>query len=151
MSTKTHYEKGTLTVTRIFDAPREDVFDAWIETSKVELWWGCADTTKVKSQIEPRVGGKYFHLMTIKDGGDFPSDGLITAFDPPAKLAYTVNGPEPGPGMSVTVEFSSLGDQTEVRLTHSGLPDELSEIVAGGWSAAFGKLDLFLIEDAEAA
>ena len=151
MTTETRFENGILTVTRTFDAPRKDVFDAWIETSKVQLWWGCGDTTKVVSEIEPKVGGKYFHMMTIKGAGEFPMNGLITEFDPPSRLAYTVNSPVDGPGMSVIVDFTEQDNQTEVCLTHQNIPQDFSGIVQGGWTAAFDKLDRFLLGNAEAA
>ena len=151
MSTKTSFENGQLTVTRVYDAPRDAVFDAWIETSKVEKWWGCADTTQVTSTVEPRVGGKYCHLMTIKDAGEFPMNAVITDYDPPALLAYEVAGMQPGQTMTVRVEFMERDGQTEVRLTHDNIPTEFGEIITGGWSAAFDKLDGFLVAEAAAA
>ena len=156
MSTEVHYENGTLTVTRTFDAPREAVFEAWIETSKVEKWWGCSMTTSVKSEIEPKVGGKYNHLMTIEGVGDYPMVCKITAYEPPELFAYedvspnAANSEGAGP-MRVTVSFISHGSQTEVRLVHENLPENFSEMVKGGWTAAFGKLhDLLLSETAGA-
>ena len=151
MSTKTTYENGRLTVARVYDAPREEVFEAWIETAKVEKWWGCADTTKVKSEVEPRVGGKYCHLMTIREVGDYPMNAVITEYDPPALLAYELEGMAPGQTMTVRVVFTEIGDQTEVRLTHDNLPTEMGDMVSAGWTASFGKLDRFLIDEAAAA
>jgi len=42
--------------------------------------------------------------------------------------------------MLVTVEFQAQGNQTKVKLVHSNLPDTLSDIVKGGWTAALRKL-----------
>ena len=58
MTTETKFEDGKLIVTRTYSAPKEAVFEAWVETNKVEKWWGCAQCTSVRSEIEPRVGGK---------------------------------------------------------------------------------------------
>ena len=68
MTTNTTFENGDLIVTRIFKAPIEEVFDAWIETSKIKRWWGCAQCTDVRHEVEPKVGGKYNRHMTIKTG-----------------------------------------------------------------------------------
>ncbi|MEM8883338.1 MAG: SRPBCC domain-containing protein [Planctomycetota bacterium] len=153
MSTDIQFEDGNLIVTRIYDAPREAVFEAWVETSKVEQWWGCAQTTAVRSEIEPRVGGKYNHLMTLEGVGDVPSVSVLVAFDPPERIAFESPSPAgPDATMTVTVEFTDLGDgRTQVRLTHAGIPDmrvdgdiELREIIRTGWTAAFGKLAEFL-------
>ena len=68
MSTDIQFEGDTLTLTRVYDAPREEVFDAWVAVNKVEKWWGCRQTTKVQSQIEPRVGGH----RTLKGPAEIP-------------------------------------------------------------------------------
>ena len=151
MSNDISYENGRLVVTRVFNAPREAVFNAWIETSKVELWWGCEDATKVKSEIEPRLGGKYEHLMALKNGGDYPHCGIITEFEPPAFLAYDLVDPFQDEKMTVRVEFIEQGSCTKVRLTQDNLPDAYSEFVMVGWSEGFEKLDRLLIEEAVAS
>lgn len=148
MSSTINYENGRLTVTRIFNAPREAVFDAWIKTSKVELWWGCEDATNVQSEIEPRLGGKFSHLMTLKNVGDYLHYGRITEYDPPALLSYELVDPFQDDTMMVRVEFIELGTQTKVHLTQDNLPDSYSEFVIAGWSAGFDKLASFLVKEA---
>ncbi len=143
--TKTTLEGDTLTVTRIYGSPIEEVFDAWIETSKIKQWWGCAECTDVRSEVEPRVGGKYNHHMTINNEHDAPSFATLVEYDPPRKLAYRAVEDD---GMLVTVNFSAVDGGTLVVLTHAGIPDmrvegdeELRNIVRAGWTAAFSKLD----------
>ncbi len=152
MSTDVKFEDGNLIVSRVYDAPREDVFDAWFETSKVQQWWGCADCTAVRSEVEPRVGGQYNHHMTIAGAGEVPGFATLTEYDPPARLAFASVGPGgTDDGMTVSVDFTEVDGGTLVRLVHAGIPDmrvegdvELREIVRGGWTAAFGKLGSFL-------
>lgn len=149
MTTETKFEDGNLIVTRTYDAPRELVFEAWVETSKIQQWWGCAACTSVRSEVEPKVGGAYNHHMTIEGAGEVPGFGTLTEFDPPARLAYRGGDDDP---MTVAVDFVEVGDgKTLVRLVHSGIPDmrvegdcELREIVREGWTAAFGKLGTFM-------
>lgn len=145
MSTDIRFEDGKLFVTRVYAAPREAVFEAWVETSQVQQWWGCAQTTEVVSEIEPKVGGKYNHLMTIEGAGTFPGLSRFTEYDPPARLAYASEGSEVAPAMQVKVDFLEHPDGTEVRLVHEGLPEDLLQYVQPGWTAAFGKLDTFLL------
>lgn len=151
METHTSFESGTLTVTRIYDAPREAVFDAWIETSKTEQWWGCGDTTHVKSEIEPKVGGKYIHEMTIRNVGMHAVNGMLTAYEPPELLCYTMAGPTPKDNMDVRVVFTERDGMTEVHLTQTKVPEGLDAIVTAGWTAAFAKLAVFLIRAVNAA
>lgn len=151
MSTETRLENGNLIVTRVYAAPRELVFEAWVETSKVQQWWGCAQCTNVRSEIEPRVGGQYNHHMTIQ-GAEIPGLATLVEYDPPNRLAYESSLPhDENANMRVTVDFLETKDGTKVQLVHSGIPDikvdgdmELRVIVREGWTAAFGKLDTFL-------
>lgn len=140
MTTETHVENGTLTVRRIYDAPQAEVFDAWIDAAKTTHWWGCGQTERVASRIEPRVGGAYYHLMSLRDVGDHPIDGTITEFDPPRALAYTMPGMESGEVMAVRVTFEPAEAGTRVTLTQSKLDETLKDVVAAGWAASFERL-----------
>ncbi len=147
MSSDVSYENGRLTVIRTFDAPREAVFDAWIETSKVQLWWGCAYAIQVQSEIEPTVGGKFNHLMKLKEVGDYLHKGVITAYEPPALLAYDLYDGFNHERMPVRVEFIEEGLGTKVCLTQENLPDSYSQFVKVGWSAGFEKLSEILEQE----
>lgn len=141
MSTEIRFENGKLYVTRQYDAAPQDVFDAWIETSKIEKWWGCAQTTAVESEIEPKLGGKFNHMMTIEGAGQFPQQSCFTEFDPPNRLVYLTEATDMSPEMTVSVDFVPVQGGTRVTLVHEGIPGEFTEFVRGGWTAAFGKLD----------
>lgn len=148
MSGKVSYENGRLTIIRTFNAPREAVFNAWIETSKVELWWGCGIATKVRSEIEPRVGGKFAHLMTLKDIGDYEHVGFITEYEPPALLAYDLKDAFHDKTMRVRVKFSESEGVTTVRLTQDNLLDMYSQFVMAGWTGGLEKLAHVLAAEA---
>ncbi|MEL7447836.1 MAG: SRPBCC domain-containing protein [Pseudomonadota bacterium] len=149
MTTDVRFEGGSLIVTRVYAARIEDVFEAWIETSKVQQWWGCAECTKVKSDVEARVGGKYNHDMTIEnEHGTFevPGSSVITEYDPPHRLAYTST--DDADPMVVTVTFETVEGGTRVVMVQSNIPDikvqgdvPLREIVQAGWLASLEKLD----------
>ncbi|MDJ0757088.1 MAG: SRPBCC domain-containing protein [Ardenticatenaceae bacterium] len=144
MSAEVSYENGKLVVKRLFAAPRQAVFDAWIQTSKVELWWGCGYAIEVKSKIEPQIGGKYQHLMTLRDVGEYPHFGVIKEYEPPALLAYELFDPDRDETMYVRVVFAEEGDHTAVCLTQDNLPDAYSEFVMAGWSSSFEGLAYLL-------
>ena len=153
MSTEVKFEDGKLIVSRTYAAPRDAVFDAWFETSKLRQWWGCAECTGVRSEVERKVGGAYNHHMTIEGvPEEVPGYATLTEYDPPARLAYSSPSPAgTGEMMVVSVDFTEVEGGTHVRLVHAGIPDmqvpgdvELREIIRTGWSAAFQKLDGFL-------
>ena len=155
MTTDIKFEDGNLIVSRVYDAPRDLVFEAWIETDKLQKWWGCAQCVGVRSEVEPKVGGKYNHHMMIEGvEQEVPGHATFVEFDPPSKLAYQTPLPnDPNTIMLVSVEFTEVANGTKVVLTHSGIPDmkvegdfDLREIVKGGWTAAFEKLgNLFAV------
>ena len=144
---KTEINGNDVTFTRRLKAKRERVFDAWTDPRKVESWWGCAQTTSVRSTIELHVGGRYHHDMTLEGGHEYPVAGIIDELIIPEKLVYTVQC-EPMEGfkmpaqITTTVLFIEDGDETEIRLTMSDIADSgLKDIVGGGWAAAFEKLE----------
>ncbi len=140
MSHSASYEDGHLIITRIFDAPRPLVFDAWIKKSLVQLWWGCGYATNVESEIDSKVGGHYSHTMTLQEIGDYEHKGYITEYEPPELLAYRLTDSYHNSVMMVRIEFIAQNSQTLVRLTQSNLPDAYSEYVMAGWLAGFEKL-----------
>ena len=149
MDTEFKFEDGKLYATRVYPASRELVFEAWVETSKIRQWWGCAECVSVRSEVEPKVGGKYNHHMTLEGIGEVPGHGTLLEFDPPRLLVYETALPtDPNVKMQVRVEFTEVEGGTQVQLTQSGIPDiriegdfELREIIQGGWTAALEKLN----------
>ncbi len=143
MTTRTQIDKDTLTVERIYDAGQADVFDAWMDATKTAHWWGCQNTSKVQSTIDPQEGGAYQHLMHIEGVGEYLINGVLLEVRPPESLAYTLPAEGPIPAMTVKVTFTPLGDQTRVVLVQSPLPPVLQDTVAAGWTASFDRLSDF--------
>jgi uncharacterized protein YndB with AHSA1/START domain len=48
-----------LVMTRIFDAPRELVFEAFTDPSHLMKWWGPHGCTVISCEADPRVGGTW--------------------------------------------------------------------------------------------
>lgn len=144
MNSRMSYENEFLTITRRFDAPIEEVFDSWIETSKVQLWWGCGDAESVESEIDARVGGKYLHKLMLKDTGEYRHNGIITEYEPPKLLAYRLHDRFHDNAMTVRVEFRQDDTATIVCLTQDNLPKIYSQFVLAGWADGLEKLNTFL-------
>jgi uncharacterized protein YndB with AHSA1/START domain len=58
-------------ITRIFEAPRAEVFRAWTEPDEVAKWYGPEhfDTPREKVHIDLRVGGRYELTMVERSSG----------------------------------------------------------------------------------
>lgn len=55
-------------ISRIFDAPREIVFDAFTKPEDMKKWWGPKGFTVISSKMDLRVGGTYHYGMRAPDG-----------------------------------------------------------------------------------
>ena len=71
MTKSTGNETERMTVTRVFDAPRELVWKAWTEPEYVMQWWGPKGFTSPVCQMDFRVGGKSLCCMKSPDGQEF--------------------------------------------------------------------------------
>ncbi len=141
---ETNFENDVLTVTRLYNASRADVFDAWMNAEKMNQWYGPNGTIGVKSTIEARVGGLYAHEMTFESGKTHTSEGTIVEYDPPDVFAYKSSGPGQGMEMIIRIEFIKQGNDTLVRLTHKGISEQAAQFVTPAWAGAFDKLADFL-------
>ena len=147
MTTKT--KNDTLEVTRLFKAPRERVFSVFTSAESIPQWFGCKG--KIAScTADFRVGGTYHIEARAPEGGETMTvTGVYREITPPAKISYTwkyESDEDWGDCESVvTVEFKAVGDQTEIRLTHTGFPSAESKDNHGyGWTACMDKLDSFI-------
>jgi uncharacterized protein YndB with AHSA1/START domain len=97
MTTKFTYraEGRTLTLERVFDAPRDLVFSMWIDGEKLKEWWiPGPGWTLPFSDMDFTVGGKWHYMMKGPDDGsdyaNMESWGVMTyiEIDPPSKIVY---------------------------------------------------------------
>ena len=137
---------STLSISRIFAAPRELVFQAWTEPERLRKWWRVqADYTTPIAEVDLRVGGKYRLGMQAPDNEHpFVVGGTYREVLPMERLVYTwvwENDSEEGDSdfrpaeTLVTVEFRDVGDKTEVVLTHEFFPDDdMKDQHGHGWN-----------------
>ncbi len=142
-----------LTLTRVFDAPRELVFKAWTDEKLLAKWWGPKGFTNPVSELEPRPGGSINIVMEdaeglIKKGSRYPMTGTYQVVDEPSRLVYTsealMNG-KPIIETTVTVTFEAQGDKTKMTLhvlvTHATPEAEMPlRGMEMGWSQSLDKL-----------
>ena len=78
-----------IVLTRVFNAPRRLVFEAWTNPEHVKQWYGCSIMTMLICEIDLRVGGAYRHVMRDPGGMDHTMQGVYREITPPARLVYT--------------------------------------------------------------
>jgi uncharacterized protein YndB with AHSA1/START domain len=68
MTKNTANKHERMTITRVFDAPRELVWKAWTEAKYIMQWWGPKGFTSPVCKMDFRVGGKLLCCMRSPDG-----------------------------------------------------------------------------------
>ena len=92
-------------------------------------------------EFDPRPGGLY----KINVGGEHPALGEFVEVTPNEKVVFTFGWNEPGhpiPAGSTKVAITLIpeGDETLVRLVHSGLPDDAISDHEEGWQHFLDRL-----------
>ena len=124
-----------ITVTRVFDAPREMVFKAWTDPDHVAAWFGPAGfvTPRDSVDIELRVGGR-FDLSMVRDGAERRLHYEIVELVEPELLVLKSDA-------TVTrVELEDDGGRTRMTLTDGPYPEDVGRGAGAGWESAFDKL-----------
>lgn len=105
-----------ISVTRVFDAPRELVWKVWTEPNHIALWWGPNGFTNSVESMDVSVGGKWKYIMHGPDGVDWPN--LITYLEvkKPELLAYMHGDFDQPDQFRVTVKFESVGEKTKIHM-----------------------------------
>jgi len=90
MTNDTANEKDRMVITRIFDAPRALVWEAWTNPKYVMQWWGPKGFTAPVCKIDFRVGGKFLCCMRSPDGQEGWNGGIYHEIIPHEKIVYSL-------------------------------------------------------------
>ena len=154
-SARVSTEEQALVIERVFDAPRELVWQAWTEPEHFMRWYGPKGFTVPTCEIDFRVGGRRLIGMRSPDGQEYWTAGVYLEIVPPERFVATeafsdehgnVVSP-PGDGvpveMTITVTLEDLGDgKTKLTLRHAGWADDsMAAGASAAWNEAFNKLE----------
>lgn len=114
----TDEEARSIVASRIYDAPRELVFDAWTDPKHISEWWGPYGFSTTTSAFDLRPGGEWRFVMHGPDGADYGNKVVFMEVVRPERLVYDHGGTD---GVNpvrfrVTVTFEEVGDDTRVTL-----------------------------------
>jgi uncharacterized protein YndB with AHSA1/START domain len=141
----TEMETRNVVVTRTFDAPVEEVWNAWSEPEYVMRWWGPSGFTSPSARMDFREGGKSLVCMKAPEeywGQEMYNTWTYSKIEPHRSIEFILNfsdrdgtklHPENigiGPGVPEDVPhvitFKPLGDhKTEITVTEYGYTSEV--------------------------
>ncbi|MER6106253.1 SRPBCC domain-containing protein [Streptomyces sp. NPDC001832] len=133
-------------ITRILDAPRELVFEAWTTPEHFATWYGGdAEVPLDRVSMDVRPGGTW-SLVIVVPGTEMPFHGVYREVVAPERLVFTLKdatAPADIEGEIVTVTFTDRGDKsTEMLFEQRGgnLTAEQYAAAEDGWEAFFDAL-----------
>jgi len=148
-----------LVIERVFDAPRERVFDVFTQPEHVEKWWGPKGVSNTVAEFEARPGGKIFIAERALDGATIYIAGVVREIERPSRVLYAIHfadaerrrvAPPAHSGLGDTwddeivtlVTFSAEGQRTRMTIrTLSGFTAEWGEKARFGWAESLDKLE----------
>lgn len=149
-------ETGTVRLQRVIKAPRERVFDAFLDADALAKWLPPNGYTAHVYEHEPKVGGTYrmsFSSIDKKDTHFF--GGEFLKIEPHERIRWTDKFESDDPAMQgemhVTVTFKDVEGGTEVSIVQEGLPKMIPvEDAMTGWGQSLDNLQR-LVELPDAA
>jgi uncharacterized protein YndB with AHSA1/START domain len=145
----TKHEAVELTITCVFDAPRELVFKAWIDPKQMAQWWGPKGFTNPVCELDVRPGGAIRIHMRAPDGMVHPMTGTFREIAAPERLVFTAiaedKAGKPLLEALTTVTFEEHGGKTRLTVQASavGLVDVGWQMLQGmeaGWRQSLERL-----------
>ncbi len=103
---------------RVLNAPRELVFDAWTKPEHLAEWWGPNGFSLTTNSMEVKPGSKWDFMMHGPDGRNYPNRVVYIEVVKPERLVYkhTGDGDTEDVKFHVTVSFEELGDKTKLTM-----------------------------------
>lgn len=153
-------------ITRLFDAPRGLVWQAWTDPAMVAQWFGPKGCTTRIASLDLRPGGVWHSCMTMPGGQEMWGKFVFREVAPPERLVWLHSFSDAQGNitrhplsadwpliMLTSLTLEEVGSKTKLTLTmmpHEATAAEcrtFAEGMAGmniGWSGSFEQLDLLL-------
>src|SRR5260370_356198 len=105
-----------IVITRVFNAPRATVFEAFTDPRHVDHWWGPRGFKTETSDMDVRSGGAWNYVMRHQQYGELKNRVVYRKVVRPERLEYTHDsGVNADPSaFKGTIVFEDLGRETKV-------------------------------------
>lgn len=149
-------------ISRIFDAPREDLWEAWSEPDHLLKWFSPRGCAVIGTTMDFRVGGCLHNGVSTPDGREMWGKFTYREITAPKRLVYVTAFSDRDGGLTrhpfsatwplemlTTVTFAAHGERTQITiewLPLGGTEIELQtfdgarESMKHGWSGSLDQL-----------
>ena len=138
-------------ISRVYDAPRERVWQAWTEPERLKQWWSPPNFKTHTCKVDLRPGGMFLYGMRAPDGTEVWGRFIYREIVAPEKLVFIVSFSDPQGGRTrhpwsanwpldilSTVTFEAEGARTKVTVRWT--PHEASELERKAFDEGRGSL-----------
>ena len=155
-----------IVIERVFDAPRERVFEVLTTPEHLQKWWGPKLIGVPVAEFEARPGGQIFLGERGPDGATHYVAGVVREIERPTRIAFAIHfanerkervPPPSGAGLPgiwqgeirATVTLVAEGQRTRVTVRQSlwSLSAEWGEMARAGWGQSLDKLGYAVVDD----
>lgn len=143
-----------VTLTRLIDAPRELVWQAWTDPKHITQWWGPEGFTTPYAEMDLRPGGAMVIQMRGPDGNIYPNNGTVEEVVIPERLVVIGTAFEDAAGnpqLQVRNALTLVEEGGKTRLTLQATvlqaAPEMAGALAGmevGWNQTLDNLEAYL-------
>jgi uncharacterized protein YndB with AHSA1/START domain len=109
--TRVYQEGFDVVFERVFDAPRDLVWEVYTNPARIARWWGTHDSRTEVIEMDLRVGGRWHYISHSADREPIGFVGEYLEVDPPnlIRRTFAVDGADFMPG-NETMTLEDLGD-----------------------------------------
>ena len=130
-----------VTVTQRFDAPAEQVFDAWLDPDQVREWMAVSGSMNDlrRVHIEPRLGGS-FAFVDVREGEKVEHVGNYLEIERPHRLAFTWRVKPEEETSTVSIDIVAQESGCEATLKHELAPEwaKYADSCEAAWAKMLG-------------
>jgi uncharacterized protein YndB with AHSA1/START domain len=139
----------TLTIKKVFNAPVNLVWEAWIKPEHIVQWWAPKGMPVKVVEHNFKVGGKWKISMPMPDGNEFVSGGEYLEIVEFKKIVTSADFKPMTENVELHVTFEADGDKTNfefsvVHETEEYCKQQEKMGFYNGWGSAFTRLETLL-------
>lgn len=107
-----------IVMTRVFDAPRQMVYDAFTKPELLKRWFGPRGHSMDVCEVDLRVGGGFRFVLRMPNGKTMGMSGVYQELTPPERSVHLESFDDfPGPPAVVTTVLTEFGGKTTLTAT----------------------------------
>lgn len=111
-------KSNVISLTRVYDAPLQAVWEAWTIPEEVAQWWGPRGFTLTTHSRDLRTGGHWHYTMHGPDGTDFENTTQYIEVVPKQRMVYDHGGHKERPPLfRVTALFTERAGRTQLDMS----------------------------------